>query len=463
MEWTVEKIVEATGGRLLSGNPGAAVGEIATDTRTLDPGDAFLALIGERNDGHDFVPEAVARKVGAVIVQEDRLAAPFPADTAVIAVSDTLHALGEAARYWRNRFPIPVIGITGSNGKTSTKEMVAAILARERSVLKNKGNFNNLIGVPLTLLGLRPHHRMAVVEMGINVRGEMARLAEICRPTAALITNIQPAHLEGLQSLERVLEEKGKLWESLGPDDLMVVNCDDARLAAFAEKFGARRVTYSQGGFPADVRLAGEVRTIGMESVFDIEVGGAAQQIRLSVLGMHQVQNAVAAAAAAYGLGESPRAIALGLAAHRPVSQRMQVHELGDGTTLVDDTYNANPVSMSAAIRSVASVRGERPFVAILGEMRELGVESARLHREVGRQLGGAGVSALVTMGDLGREIAEGAREAGVPADVCHHARDHEDAVLWVRGRWAGSWILVKGSRGMAMERVVKGIIDNAR
>ncbi len=462
MEWTVGKLAEAAGGRLLSGNPEEALASVGTDTRMLRPGDAFVALVGERFDGHDFIADALEKGVRAVVAEAGRLKAPVPPDLAVIAVEDTLFALGETARWLRNRFAIPVVGVTGSNGKTSTKEMLASVLGQDAPVLKTQGNFNNLIGVPLTLLGLQREHRAAVVEMGISTPGEMARLAEIVRPTVGVITNIHTAHLEGLNSVDQVCAEKGKLWQALGADGLAVVNMDDPRLMRLAGTIKARRLTYSLADASADVRLAGGVRREGTESLFGIALGAETVPVRLSVLGLHQVQNAVTAAAVAFGLGASPETIARGLALHRPVSQRMQVQPLKDGTILVNDVYNANPASMKAALEAVAGVRDGKPFLAVLGEMRELGEESAALHWEVGRKAGRVGVTRLITLGRLAAHIAEGAREAGLPADACYHAASHEDAAAKARGDWrpGGGWILVKGSRGMSMERVVKGIVD---
>ena len=237
---TVAKLAEDVGGEILSGDPGAQVGAISTDTRNISPGACFIALPGENHDGHAFVADAIRKGAGAVIVSE---CSAFSLDTpaAVIRVGDTLYALGELARRHRMRFDIPVIAVSGSNGKTSTKEMIAAILDRTRKVLKNRGNFNNLIGLPLTLLELSEEHSVAIVEMGINVPGEMERLAQIGSPTVAIITNVHPAHLEGLESLEGVMEEKGKLWKSMGTDGIAVVNLDDPMLSHFAEQIKATK------------------------------------------------------------------------------------------------------------------------------------------------------------------------------------------------------------------------------
>lgn len=462
MHWTVQKLIEATGGQLLSGAPQDPVAEISTDTRTIGPGDCFIALCGENRDGHDFIRDAQEKGATAALVSRSKEDLVLAASNKIslVRVPDTLYGLGELARFWRLNYSIPVIGITGSNGKTSTKEMLAAILGQKRNVLKNKGNFNNLIGAPLTLLSLRPEHEAAVVEMGINVPGEMARLAEICRPTVGLITNIHPTHLEGLQSMDLIFEEKSKLWAGLGEKDLAVVNLDDERLSTCLKAIRAKTVTYSLKDGAADVRLKGEVETGNGESSFYLALGSDTVSVRLGVLGLHHVQNALGAAAAAWGLGELPEDIAQGLCSYKPVRQRMQMHRLADGRTLIDDTYNANPASMLAAVQTVSAACLGRPVIAVLGEMRELGPQSASLHRALGRKVGELGISRLVTLGELGREILAGASEGGMRPIDCMHAKSHEEAVSWIRENYLeNAWIIVKGSRGMTMERVVEGLL----
>jgi UDP-N-acetylmuramoyl-tripeptide--D-alanyl-D-alanine ligase len=460
MNWTIATMLDATRGRLLQGGLNLPVLRINTDSRQAQPGDAFVPLVGETFDGHDFIAGAVARGVSAVLIQADRAIPAIPHETAVIAVPDTLRALGDLARAWRLQHRIPVVGVTGSNGKTSTKEMLTRILEQNLSVLKNRGNFNNLVGVPLTLLELQSHHGVAVVEMGINVPGEMAQLVDIVRPDVGLITNIQPAHLEGLRSPEDILREKGRLWQALPTEGLAVINVDDERLRTLAQTLSARQLSYSMRDSAADVQVVGAMHLDAAGSRFRLMLSGEVVEITLPVLGIHQAQNAVAAAAIAHGLGVTGAAIAAGLAQHQPVSQRMQVHQLADGTNLVNDTYNANPMSMVAALQAVAAVRRERPVVAVLGEMRELGPGSAALHRQVGRQVGELGLERLITLGDLAMEIGRGAQEAGMSPRDCHHAENHTEAIALLKESWPkGAWIVVKGSRGMRMEKVVEGIL----
>ena len=456
---TVAELAEAAGGEILAGDPGAQVGAISTDTRKIAPGDCFLALSGENRDGHAFVADALGKGAGAVIVSEPDAFYP-DTSAAVIKVSDTLYALGELARRHRMKFDIPVIAVSGSNGKTSTKEMIAAICSRTRKVLKNRGNFNNLIGLPLTLLELGEEHSVAVVEMGINVPGEMERLARIGSPTAAVITNIHPAHLQGLESIEGILEEKGRLWKSLGPDGIAVVNLDDPRLSHFAEQIRARKITCSLRNGAADVSVCSQIVISEGNTSFRMNACGFEIPVSLPVMGIHHAQNALAATAAALGTGASAVDVEAGLSDYAPVRQRMNCIRLRNGEVLVNDTYNANPVSMMAAVEAVLSASSGSPFVAVLGEMRELGPNSPALHFEVGRKIGAAKPDRLIALGSLGIEILKGAQAAGLDESLCFLADNHAEAVDFLRRVVPrGAWILVKGSRGMTMEKVVEAMV----
>ncbi|WP_448382785.1 UDP-N-acetylmuramoyl-tripeptide--D-alanyl-D-alanine ligase [Desulfosoma sp.] len=458
--WTLSGIAEAVRGEVLGTSFQGPLARIVTDTRILAPHDVFVALKGERFDGHDFVEEAVRRGASAVIIHGRPWAERVKDRAAVIVVNDTLQALGDLARSVRERFSLPVIGITGSNGKTSTKEMTASILSRKLKILKNPGNFNNLIGVPLTLLELTADHEAAVIEMGINVVGEMERLVSMAQPTVGIITNIHPAHLEGLGSIDTILSEKGKLWESLPENGTAVVNADDDRLASAARRLQIRCIRYSAAGRSADFGLDGPVAVFPGESRFRLVSPSGIVPVRLQAMGTHHVANALAAAAAAHVLGFSLEEIRVGLEAYRPVKQRMTILELDDGVILVDDTYNANPGSMAEAFRAVKAAAQGKPLALILGEMRELGEASSRWHRWVGEQAAAADPAFLVGLGAHAAHIVEGARSAGLSAHRCFLVADHEEAARVVLQRLEPAhWVLVKGSRGMTMERVVEKIV----
>lgn len=461
-DWTVGLLAAASEGHLVRGNPYGPIMTISTDSRAIRSGDCFLALPGERFDGHDFLAAAVERGATALIVSKSRSdAAPRVTESiALIEVADTLEAYGALARYHRGQFDIPVVGITGSNGKTSTKEMLSGVLGKRFRVLKNQGNFNNLVGVPMTLLALRREHEAAVIEMGINVPGEMERLVRMARPGVGIITNVHPAHLEGLGSLERILEEKGTLWRELGKEGLAVVNADDPRLEALSHTLPCRKIRYSITDARADVRLGNGIEIFSDGTRFEIDFGTEKVQVVLPLLGLHQVQNAMASAAAAFAMGLTPAEIGSGLSSFLPARQRMQVHRLSGGRVLVDDTYNANPCSMLAAIRTVREGSRGGPVVAVLGEMRELGPESPALHRELGKEIGAMGLSRLITLGPLGGEISKGAVEGGMVPGACVHASKHDEVVEMLKKHFPeGAWVLVKGSRGMTMERVVQGYL----
>ncbi|ROQ93250.1 UDP-N-acetylmuramoyl-tripeptide--D-alanyl-D-alanine ligase [Desulfosoma caldarium] len=459
--WTLATIAEAVHGTLYGPSVEVLPSRVVTDTRTLRPKDVFVALRGERFDGHEFVEEAVRRGASAVVVERLPRAHKVSDRASVIVVKDTLQALGDLARCVRQRFSLPVVGITGSNGKTSTKEMTASILARRLHTLKNPGNFNNLIGVPLTLLQLTAAHDAAVVEMGINVVGEMERLVSMVQPTVGIITNIHPTHLEGLRSLDTVLSEKGKLWTGLPEEGTAIVNGDDGRLRAFAQEIKAHRLLCSVEKASADFCVEGAVTVLAGESRFRLATPSGMASVRLAAMGKHHVLNALMAAAAAYVLGFSVEEIQVGLEDYRPVKQRMVLVELQDGMVLVDDTYNANPMSMVAAFRTIKDVAQAHPLALVLGEMRELGESAASWHQWVGEQAAKSGPTVLVVLGAHGQDILDGAQRAGYTPDLCFLAANHEEAAQVVLEHLEPKhWILVKGSRGMTMERVVEKILE---
>jgi UDP-N-acetylmuramoyl-tripeptide--D-alanyl-D-alanine ligase len=468
MTWRLADVVRATGASVHCRGCFATFTAVGTDSRQLEPGAMFVALRGERYDAHAFLGEVVRAGAAGAIVERvpDELEAR--GDLTALVVPDTLRALQDLAAYRRRQLAPCVLAVTGSNGKTTTKEMLAAILAAAggaAGVLKTQVNLNNLIGVPLTLLRLagEPH---AVVEMGMNAPGEIWRLAEIADPDVGVITNVAPAHLEGLGSVEGVARAKGELFARMRRSAVAVVNADDAHVAALGAAFPGRVVRFTVAGdVPADVR-AEDVRVADDgTAAFRLRVGDATAAVHLRIAGRHNVANALAAAAAAHAVGVGVEAIAAGLGAATAVGSRMRVHALASGVTLVDDSYNANPASVAAALRSLREAPAGRR-IAVLGDMLELGAVSAELHRGVGRLAAELGLDALYLYGEHAGATAEGAIGAatergasggGLAADAVRVLSTHA-AIAAAVGALArrGDWVLVKGSRGQRMEEVVR-------
>jgi UDP-N-acetylmuramoyl-tripeptide--D-alanyl-D-alanine ligase len=442
------ELARVTGGVLSGSN--AAFGAVISDSRALEPGALFVALRGERFDGHQFVPEAQQKGAAGALV-ERQVAAALPQ----VVVPDALAGLTAFAAAWRRAFDGRVVGITGSNGKTTVKEMTGAILACEGPTLVTRGNLNNHIGVPLTLCRLEASHRYAVVEMGANHQREIAHLAAIGRPDVGLVINAGPAHLEGFGGLEGVAKGKGEMFEALGIDGTAVINADD-RFAAYWHGLarGAGRIVTFGMRERADFS-AQDVQSRASDGVFVSEfqlvtpVGR--RTATLALAGEHNVMNALAAAAAAHAAGAGLDAIVEGLGRVRAVSGRLEVKQVSGGARLIDDSYNANPGSVRAGLRALAALEGQHWLV--LGEMRELGEESAQMHAEIGEFARQSGVSRLLAVGDDARHAVE-AFGAGATwfASV-------EDLIASLRAELApGVTVLVKGSRSNRLERVAAAL-----
>ncbi len=454
MGWTATEVIEATAARSNAEElpPFTAV---CTDSRRAAPGTLFVALAGPNHDGHEFVAEALGRGAVAAVVER----VPAGANSArLLIVDDTLRALGDLAAWTRRRQPLRVVGITGSNGKTTTKEMVSAICAHavfpppRTGVLKTMENENNLIGLPLTLLRLTGAEAVAVLEMGMNAPGEIARMTAIADPDVGVITNVAAAHLEGLGSIAGVAAAKQELYAGMDPRATIVVNADDEWVTRIAEVFRGRRIEFGRG---REVE-AGEVRDSSFDGItFDLAIAGRRATVRLRIPGLQTVQNALAAAGAAHALGLDLETIRTGLEAATTPHMRMEVTHLANGTTLINDAYNANPGSMEAAIRLIAQHRGRS--IAVLGEMRELGDRSTTLHRRVGTVAAHSGVGVLVAVGPQADAMARGAREAGMSVNAVFACAEPAAAAAVVIGLWrSGDAVIVKGSRGSADETVVR-------
>lgn len=466
MSFTVEEVLKATGGVLIQGkSEGVLFRGISTDSRTLLEEELFIALKGIRFNGHDFALEALRKKARGVIVEEDRAKEiPWDGDSSkvVIAVKDTLRALGDLARERRRRYRTPVVAITGSNGKTTTKEMIAACLKTTFPVLKTEGNLNNLIGLPLTLLNLTEKERVVVLEMGMNLPGEIRRLTEIAEPDVAMITNIHPVHLEGMGSLEKIKEEKGELFRRMKQDGSILVNQDDPRVVDLAQVFLGQKITYGIEN-PSDVR-AKEVRLKEDGTYFRVSMEGEESEIHLPLLGRHFVMNALSAIAGASLFGIPLEKAKEALEHFRPFPMRMEYKELPHKIHLLNDTYNANPRSMELALETVAEMKGKGRAIAVLGDMLELGEFGEEAHRWIGKRVSELKIDLLLTLGQKARILRDSAIRNGMRLEKTFMAKDHEEAILWLdQTIHEGDWVLIKGSRGMAMERIVEGLVKRRR
>ena len=436
-------------GATLVGDPAVEVRRVHTDTRSLLPGDLFVALRGERFDAHDFLPQARAAGAVAALAERGLAEAGLPG----LQVADSLHALGELAGAWRRRIDLPLIAVTGSNGKTTVTQMIAAVLRAwlADAALATEGNYNNHIGVPLTLLRLRDHHAAAVVELGMNHPGEIAQLAAQASPTVALVNNAQREHQEFMASVEAVARENGSVIDALGPLGTAVYPADDAHAPLWHDLAGARSsLTFALQG-PADV--TGVPHWAGDHWTVAVATPAGRLSLRLQVAGLHNVKNALAATACALAVGCPLDAIARGLAAFAPVKGRSQLKAIrrdGQDITLIDDSYNANPDSVRAAIDVLAELPGPRWLV--LGDMGEVGDQGPAFHAEVGRHAHECGIEALWTAGALCADAA-----AAFPG--ARHFDTVEALLAALPQAPAARSIVVKGSRFMKMERVVAALV----
>ena len=446
MNWQLAQVAQAVGGRLLGADKN--LDGVSTDTRAVVAGQLFIALNGENFDAHDFLAQAQASGAVALMVSDE---SKLPLGVSAVVVADTRLALGKLGAAWRARFDLPVIAITGSNGKTTTKVMVAAILKAAfcEAVLATRGNLNNDIGLPLTLLGLSAGHRAAVIEMGMNHPGEIAYLTGIGAPTVALVTNAQRAHLEGMGDLDEVAREKGSIFNGLSGEGVAVINADDTYAAAWRLMAGSRPVSTFAIDHSADVQ--GKVRQHGLETALHLTTPVGEVNIHLNIPGRHNARNAVAAAAACLAAGIPLSAVAAGLGAFSGVKGRLQQRAGRNGAVILDDTYNANPDSVRAGIDVLAATIGRK--LLVLGDMGEIGEASGQYHDEMGGYAKSQGVDRLFALGEATqqavRNFGEGAR----------HFCSIEKLIVAVDKEMAPeTTVLVKGSRFMKMERVADAL-----
>lgn len=455
---TIDEVLRGTGGRLAAaGAAGSAalapLAGVSIDSRTIRPGEVFFAIAGPRFDGHDFLAEAARSGAAGAVVHRDATAPP---GLPVVLVADTTRALADLARHVRLGADLPVVAVTGSVGKTTTKEMAAAILAHRGPVLKTEGNLNNRYGLPLTLLGLRPEHTAAVLELGMSAPGELRALTAIARPDVAVITKVAPVHLESFPSVDAIAEAKAEVLEGLREDGVAVLNGDDPRLRSVGAA-RKRRVVWFGRDRRYDVSAESWRGTpLGMR--FDLRVGGKTVDVALPLPGPHFVSNFLAAAAAAHVLGIAPEAMAEAATRMRAARHRGEVRRLRENVTLLDDCYNSSPEALEAAVIALHMAPGRRRL-AVLGDMLELGPAGPALHRERGAALAGR-VDVVVGVGPLAREILEGAGSAGLAAERRHHFSDAAAAASTVGAIVEpGDAVLVKGSRGVHLEAVVDALV----
>ncbi len=448
----LEEVVTVLGGTLSSPSRAAAFSGVSIDSRSILPGQLFFAIAGPHLDGHDYLGDAAARGASAAVVHR---AAAAPPGLPVIHVADTTRALADLARHRRLQADVPVVAITGSVGKTTTKEMTAALLGTRGPVLKTEGNLNNRYGLPLSLLRLRPEHTAAVLELGMSAPGELRQLSDVARPDLAVITRVGPVHLEFFPSIDAIAAAKAEVLEGLRPQGAAVLNGDDERVRRIGEGFRGRVVWFGR-----DRRFdvsAESWRGTGFGMRFDLRVGGRAVDVALPLAGPHFVSNFLAAAAVAHALGIRPESMVEAATHMAPARHRGEVVRLGEGVVLLDDCYNSSPDALEAAVTALSLLPGQRR-VAVLGDMLELGETGPALHREAGRALAGR-VDVVVGVGTLARELLEGAREAGTPAASLHFFADASEAAGGVAaGIGQGDAVLVKGSRGIKLEKVVEAL-----
>ncbi|HLT57529.1 MAG: UDP-N-acetylmuramoyl-tripeptide--D-alanyl-D-alanine ligase [Limnochordales bacterium] len=464
----VEAVAQAVGGTIAAGDPRAVVHGVSTDSRTVEPGQLFIPLAGPRFDGHDFVPMAAARGAAAALIQRGRPLPPL-GDRAVIVVDDPLAALHRLARWYRDRLPARVVAVTGSNGKTTTKDMAAAILSARWATRKSEGNYNNEVGLPLAILAAPADVEALVLEMGMRGPGQIRQLAAIARPDVGVVTNVGPVHLELLGSLERIALAKQELVEALPRDGWAVLNGDDPRVRAMARRCAGQVLLYGveTGSKAPGAGLdlwASAVESRGLDGIaFTLHWQGQSARVTVPVPGRHQVYNALAAAGAALALGGDLEGVVQGLAAfaHHASAMRLEIRRRADGVRVINDAYNASPASMAAALVLLREVHGARR-VAVLGDMLELGPWSEAAHEEVGRQAAEAGVDWLVAVGQWRATVIAAAVAAGLPAErtaACPDAAAAADRVAALVE--PGDVVLIKASRGLALERVAQRLLGD--
>ena len=450
MHFEIAALEKILGARTVARGEGAVVASVSIDSRTIKAGDLYVAIKGAHFDGNDFVADALAKGAIGAVVDRDVAA---PEGKWCFRVNDSVAALGALASQWRSTLKTPCIAITGSNGKSTTKEMVAAVASQKGKVVKTEGNLNNLIGCPLTLLRWDASCDIAVIEMGMNAPGEIDSLARITNPDIGIITNVNPAHLELLHSVENVAKAKGELFRAMRKDGVVIVNREDPWVTKLGNEYPGKQITFGMLN-GVDVQFGHMISQDLADMELTCMVQGKEYSLKLPVAGTHNVMNALCAIATGLALGVKVEDAARSLTGFKPMKMRMERVVLANGVHVVNDTYNANPGSMKAALRTVGGFHRAGRFIAVLGDMFELGDASASLHSEVGTNAAKNGVDALFVLGSFAGDVASGATSGGVKK-VMRFADVGELTSELSKMLQPGDVVLVKGSRGMKMERVV--------
>jgi UDP-N-acetylmuramoyl-tripeptide--D-alanyl-D-alanine ligase len=452
MNLLFDEVTKAVGGTLAGRGDTEVIG-YSIDTRTLNPGELFFAVRGPRFDGHYFIQQAIEKKAAGAVVESDGIA-PSPGFN-VVRVKSTLEALQNLARFVRRQWGGPIVGVTGSAGKTTTREMIAAVLSKKFKVLRSIGNLNNEFGLPLCLLRIDRSHTMAVLEMAMSAKGEIRALAAIAEPNEGVITNVNPVHLEFFDSIDGIAEAKAELLAGLVEPRVAYLNNDDPRVRAMAGKFSGKVVSY---GLESDAAFrAHQVRDLGLAgTAFTVRHAGRDTDFVLPLLGQHNVANAVAAVAVGIGHEISWPDVRAAIAEIKPEKKRGEVVRFQEGFEVIDDSYNSNPKALTEMIRFVGKLGGYQRKIIVAGEMLELGPSSAELHRECGREAARSGAALIVGVQGEARSVLEGAREAGVEEERLKFASDSAEAgELLARNVRSGDVILIKGSRAVKLEQVL--------
>nr|WP_319488268.1 UDP-N-acetylmuramoyl-tripeptide--D-alanyl-D-alanine ligase [uncultured Caproiciproducens sp.] len=452
MRMTVGEIAAACGGKLLCGDPNTMVTAVSTDSRKIESGTLFVPIIGEKTDAHSFIGATFAAGAAAALTQEH----DGVNDThAWIRVQNTEQALQRIAAVYRKRFHIKFIGITGSVGKTTTKEMVALALSGSFNVMKTEGNFNSQIGLPLTMFNITDNHQAAVIEMGMSNFGEMSRLAQIAAPDYAVVTNIGISHIEQLKTQQNILNEKLHIMDCFHKDSVLFLNGDDALLAGLRGKTGIKIIWFGTASW-CDFR-AKNIRTTAASTQFTLIAQNESFEVELPVLGLHNVTNAMAGLAVAKTLGVPLDKAIAKLSGYRPLAMRQQIHRVNE-VTVIDDSYNASPDAIRSSVDVLCGFHtGKR--VAVLADMLELGDFSRQAHFDVGAYAASAGVDIVITVGERAKEIAGGVRSVN-PDAVCYSYEKNDEAIAKLKSLLTGGdAVLIKGSRGMKTDQIVKALL----